>query len=87
MINPNFSFTYALVYTYRANTLFFIIILGIGGLVGGVIGTGAEYTIKNTADYVSEHQEPAIKKVKENAERIIKKAREQIQKYQKKKGE
>lgn len=63
-INPNFSFTYALVYTYRANAIVFIFIVGIGGVAGGFIGAGVEYITEKAVGYVSEHQEPGIKKAK-----------------------
>ncbi len=90
-INPNFSLTYTLVYTYRANVLLFLFILVIGGVLGGVFGAGAEYLINRSVDYLEEHQEPTMKKVKEiinkikgKIEKIINDTREKIKKKQKK---
>lgn len=92
IINPNFSLSYTLVFTYRANIPLFLIILGVGILVGGVIGAGAEYILNNTVDYVDKHQEEFIIKLKRNSEKIrekvgsaIENTRKQVQKYQKKK--
>jgi len=92
IINPNFSLTYTLVFTYRVNFLLFLAILGVGILVGGVMGAGAEYILNNTADYIDNHQEEFILKIKQNSEKIrekvgsaIENTKKQIQKYQKKK--
>ncbi len=89
-INPNFSLTYTIVYTYRANVLLFLFILVIGGVVGGIFGAGAEYLINRSGDYLDEHQEPTMKKVKEiihkikgKIEKIINDTREKIKEKQK----